>query len=66
MNEVDNYYNFPDPLDSPVGTMLTSEAKKNRSTHIVKDPQTGRLSKITPVEAKRLNDFLDGWIESSQ
>lgn len=54
---------FPDPLDKPGRTMLTGEATTNRSTHIVKDPQTGRLRKITPVEAERLNDFPDGWTE---
>ena len=54
---------FPDPLDKPGRTMLTGEATTNRSTHIVKDPQTGRLRKITPVEAERLNNFPDGWTE---
>ncbi len=54
---------FPDPLDKPGRTMLTGEATTNRSTHIVKDPQTGRLRKITPVEAERLNDFPDNWTE---
>lgn len=52
---------FPDPLDKPSRTMLTSESTKNRSTHIIKDPWTGRLRKITPVEAERLNGFPDNW-----
>lgn len=54
---------FPDPLDKPGRTMLTGEATSNRSTHIVEDPQTKRLRKITPVEAERLNDFPDNWTE---
>jgi DNA (cytosine-5)-methyltransferase 1 len=41
--------------------MLTSEATTNRSTHVVKDKCTGRLRKITPIEAERLNCFPDNW-----
>ncbi|WP_394883365.1 DNA (cytosine-5-)-methyltransferase [Clostridium baratii] len=52
---------FPDPIDRPGRTMLTSEASKNRSTHIIKDPQTNRLRKITPLECERLNGFPDNW-----
>lgn len=52
---------FPDPIDRPARTMLTSEATKNRSTHIIKDPETGRLRKLTPVETERLNCFPTNW-----
>lgn len=52
---------FPDPIDKPARTMLTSESSKNRSTHIVEDPQTGRLRVLTPIECERLNGFLDNW-----
>ncbi len=52
---------FPDNLDMPSRTMLTSEASKNRSTHIVRDPGTGRLRFLTPTECERLNGFPDGW-----
>ena len=41
--------------------MLTSEASVNRSSHVVEDPATGRLRKLTPVEAERLNGFRDNW-----
>lgn len=54
---------FPDPLDKPGRTMLTSEGSVNRSTHVVKDPQTNRLRLLTPVECERLNGFPDGWTE---
>ncbi|NHC43427.1 DNA (cytosine-5-)-methyltransferase [Bacillus sp. MM2020_1] len=52
---------FPDPLDKPGRTMLTSESSKNRSTHVVRDPETGELRLLTPVECERLNDFDDNW-----
>lgn len=52
---------FPDSLDLPSRTMLTSEASVNRSTHVVKDPQTGKLRLLTPVECERLNGFDDEW-----
>ena len=41
--------------------MLTSEGSLNRSTHVIKDPETGRLRLITPVEAERLQGFDDDW-----
>lgn len=52
---------YPEPLDKPSRTMLTSESSKNRSTHVVKDPQTGRLRLLTPVECERLDGFPDNW-----
>lgn len=52
---------FPDNLELPARTMLTSEASVNRSTHVVKDPQTNRLRVLTPVECERLNGFDDDW-----
>lgn len=52
---------FPDSLDSPARTMLTSESSVNRSTHVIKDPQTDRLRLITPIECERLNGFPDNW-----
>ena len=52
---------FPDPLDRPGRTMLTSESTKNRSTHIVADPSSGRLRLLTEVEAERLQGFDDDW-----
>lgn len=54
---------FPDPLDKPGRTMLTSEGSVNRSTHVIEDLQTKRLRILTPVECERLNGFPDGWTE---
>lgn len=54
---------FPDCLDLPGRTMLTSEGSVNRSTHVVKDLTTHRLRFLTPVEAERLQMFPDCWTE---
>lgn len=52
---------FPDPIDRPARTMLTSEGSKNRSTHVVEDLTTGKLRLLTPVECERINGFPDNW-----
>lgn len=54
---------FPDPLDRPGRTMLTSEGSKNRSSHLIEDPSTKRYRTLTPVECERLNGFPDDWTE---
>ncbi len=53
-----------DDLSLPGRTMLTSEGSINRSTHIIKDPQTNELRILTPVECERLNQFPDDWTNS--
>ncbi|WP_338597981.1 DNA (cytosine-5-)-methyltransferase [Clostridium baratii] len=55
---------FPDPLDRPARTMLTSEASKNRSTHVVRDKKTNKLRLLTPVECERINGFPDNWTDT--
>lgn len=52
---------FPDPLDRPGRTMLTSEAMLNRSSHVIRDPETNRLRVLTPIETERLQGFDDDW-----
>ena len=52
---------FPDPIDKPARTMLTSEGSKNRSTHVVTDLETGKLRLLTPLECERINGFPDDW-----
>lgn len=52
---------FPDDLDKPARTMLTSESSVNRSSHVVRDLDTGKLRTLTPVEAERINGFEDNW-----
>ena len=55
---------FPDPLNRPARTMLTSESSLNRSTHVIKDPKTKKLRKLTPVECERINGFPDNWTKT--
>ena len=55
---------FPDNLDAPARTMLTSESSLNRSTHLIKDPETNRFRILTPVEAERIQGFDDNWTDS--
>jgi len=52
---------YPDNLDTPSRTMLTSESSINRSTHIILDKKTNNLRLLTPVECERLNEFPDNW-----
>lgn len=52
---------FPDSLNKPGRTMLTSETSVNRSSHVIKDYVTNKLRTITPIEAERLNCFPDNW-----
>ena len=52
---------FPDPINLPARTMLTSESSVNRSSHVIRDPQTGMLRLITPLEAERIQGFEDDW-----
>lgn len=55
---------FPDPLDKPARTMLTSEGSANRSTHVIMDPKTGALRILTPLECERINGFPDNWTDT--
>ncbi len=52
---------FPDRMDMPSRTMLTSESSLNRSTHVIIDKQTGYYRLLTPLECERLNGFDDNW-----
>ncbi len=55
---------FPDCLNMPGRTMLTSEGTINRSTHVVEDVETKKLRILTPIETERLNQFPDNWTNS--
>lgn len=52
---------YPDNLDLPGRTMLTSEGSINRSTHVIIDKETGKNRLLTPIEAERLQSFPDDW-----
>lgn len=55
---------FPDPLDRPGRTMLTSEGTKNRSSHVIEDPHTKKLRRLMPEECERMNGFDTGWTDT--
>lgn len=50
-----------DGYGKPARTMLTSEGSFSRTTHVVKDKQTGDLRLLTPVECERIQGFPDNW-----
>lgn len=52
---------FPDYLDRPGRTMLTSEGTVNRSSHYILDPVSNRYRILTPIECERLDEFPDDW-----
>lgn len=52
---------FPDSLDSPGRTMLTSESTTNRSSHAVYDSSINAIRKITEIEAELLQMFPPNW-----
>jgi DNA (cytosine-5)-methyltransferase 1 len=53
---------FPDPLDRPSRTILTSEggSAPSRSKHIV-GTSDGRYRRLSAIELERLNGFPDDW-----
>ncbi len=52
---------FPDSMDEPARTLLTSESSVSRTTHVILDPNTNKLRVLTPLECERLNGFNDNW-----
>lgn len=52
---------FPDNLDLPARTMLTSESGVSRTTHVIVDYKTNKLRLLTPLECERINGFPDTW-----
>ena len=52
---------FPDNLDAPARTMLTSESGVSRTTHVIEDYKTKKPRLLTPKECERINGFPDNW-----
>lgn len=52
---------FPDSLDKPSRTIITSEGgiTPSRFKHVIKDPENNRLRRLIPLELERLNMFPD-------
>ena len=61
---VEGAIDFPDSLEKPGRTMLTNEASKQRTTHVICDPETNRLRFLTPLETERLQGFNDNWTDT--
>ena len=55
---------FPDNLDAPARTMLTSESGTSRMTHVIEDLKTKKLRILTPKECERINGFPDNWTDT--
>lgn len=54
---------YPDSMEFPGRTMLTSEGTTNRSSHVVRDYKTKKYRFLTSIECERLNQFPDNWTE---
>lgn len=52
---------FPDNINVPARTMLTSESGTSRMTHVIEDYRTKKLRFLTPLECERINGFPDNW-----
>jgi DNA (cytosine-5)-methyltransferase 1 len=52
---------FPDLLDRPSRTIITSEggSTPSRFKHVIIDPENGRYRRLIPLELERLNMFPD-------
>ncbi|MBE6139202.1 MAG: DNA (cytosine-5-)-methyltransferase [Firmicutes bacterium] len=55
---------FPDNLDAPARTMLTSESGVSRTTHVIEDYKTKKPRLLTPRECERINGFPDDWTDT--
>ena len=55
---------FPENLDSPARTMLTSESTLNRSSHIIFDENLKKYRTLTPVEAEKIQMFPANWTDT--
>lgn len=54
-----------DSYDKPARTMLTSEGSFSRTTHIVRDKNSGRIRLLTPIEMERIQGFPSDWTRES-
>lgn len=52
---------FPEKLEEPARTMLTSEGTVNRSSHIVYDKSIAQYRILTPVECELIQMFPKHW-----
>jgi len=55
---------FPENLDAPARTMLTSEGTQNRSSHIIFDERINRYRILRPVECEMIQMFPPNWTDT--
>ena len=55
---------FPDNMEEPARTMLTSEGSVNRSSHIVYDEVINEYRILTPIECEMIQMFPPNWTDS--
>lgn len=57
---------FPEKLDEPARTMLTSEGSVNRSSHIIYDDEIQEYRILTPIECELIQMFPINWTDTMQ
>lgn len=55
---------FPENLNQPARTMLTSEGSIGRTSHAIEDYKTKKIRLLTPKECERINQFPDNWTDT--
>lgn len=55
---------FPENIDEPARTMLTSEGTTNRSSHIIYDKDIKKYRILTPVECELIQMFPPNWTDT--
>lgn len=55
---------FPDNLNEPARTMLTSEGTVNRSSHIIYDKNINQYRILTPIECELIQMFPINWTDT--
>lgn len=55
---------FPENLEEPARTMLTSEGTTNRSSHIIYDESIDQYRILTPVECELIQMFPPRWTDT--
>ena len=55
---------FPEKMDEPARTMLTSEGTLNRSSHIIYDNELAKYRILTPVECEMIQMFPPNWTDT--
>lgn len=55
---------FPENLDEPARTILTSESNLSRSSHIIYDQNIKKYRTLTPIECELIQMFPVNWTDT--